>query len=231
MKTKKFWAILNLVAIVMGLSVAFSSCSKDKDEDPTLSVSTSSVSLSSNGGSTSFSITSNTNWSISGAQSWIYVTPTAGSGDQTISISAESNTSSSSRSCTLVISSKDAGSQVVVITQDAKSNGSTAANSVTVTNNSVYSLDRFRIVFLNSRLEKLADHDFGTFEPGNTVSYPIPTGTTEYYMATYISGTWFFSANYEIVYSTLTLSTAEIGGWSSNSSSPQKVSELQKVPE
>lgn len=90
---------------------------------------------------------------------------------------------------------------------------------VTITNNSTYTLSRFRVIFLNSRLEELTDKEYGTFEPGSTVEAVIPTSAEEFYMATNINSKWFFSPNYKISYNKLNLSTGEIGKWSSNSSS------------
>ena len=92
-------------------------------------------------------------------------------------------------------------------------------NKVTVKNNSTYSLYRFRVVFVNSRMEEIDDKDFGTREPGKSISCEIPTGATEYYMATYQNYTWFFSPNYEVSYKNISLTNSIINNWYSNSSS------------
>lgn len=88
---------------------------------------------------------------------------------------------------------------------------------VTVTNNSAYTLYRFRVVFVNSKLEELTDRDFGTLDPGSTITADIPTSAKDFYMATYLNSKWFFSPNYEVTYKNLSLSTAEIDNWSANS--------------
>ena len=87
---------------------------------------------------------------------------------------------------------------------------------ITVTNNGTYTLERFRIIFLNSSRESLTDKDCGTLAPHDQASAPIPTAANEYYMATYIFGNWFFSPYYSISYSNLSITDAEIGQWRSN---------------
>jgi hypothetical protein len=87
---------------------------------------------------------------------------------------------------------------------------------ITVYNGGTYTLSRFRIIFLNSSREKLSEKDCGTLAPNDKASAKIPTAAKEYYMATYLYNKWFFSPYYDISYSSLTLSDAEIGEWSSN---------------
>lgn len=94
----------------------------------------------------------------------------------------------------------------------------TTITDVTITNSSVITLQRFRVVFLNSRGETLTDKDYGTLAPNDYISAKIPTGATQYYMATYLSSTWFFSANYDISITSMRLTDAEVGEWRSNSS-------------
>lgn len=91
------------------------------------------------------------------------------------------------------------------------------AKKVTIKNNSTYTLERFRIIFLNARDETLVDKDFGTLAPGESISIEIPAAATEYYMATYLSNIWFFSPNYTITYTSLKLSTSEVNNWGRNS--------------
>lgn len=93
-----------------------------------------------------------------------------------------------------------------------------APSQVVIKNGSTYTLTRFRVVFMNSRMEELTDKDFGTLSPGETVTAVIPTSAKEFYMATYLSNTWYFSPNYEVTYKNLTLTNAEVGNWSANSS-------------
>lgn len=87
---------------------------------------------------------------------------------------------------------------------------------VVISNNGVTTLQRFRVVFLNAKREILTDKDFGTLAPGESITANIPTGATEYYMATYLYSKWFFSPNYEVSIISLKLSEAEIGQWTSN---------------
>ena len=90
------------------------------------------------------------------------------------------------------------------------------ATQVTVRNSGTYTLNRFRIVFLNSSREKLSEKDCGTLAPGDQASAKIPTAAKEYYMATYMYSEWYFSPYYDISYTNLTLSDSEIGEWRKN---------------
>ncbi|MBQ6965717.1 MAG: BACON domain-containing protein [Bacteroidaceae bacterium] len=207
-----------MAMLMLGAVLSLSSCGDDSDPDE-VSVSMPSVNFSENGGSQVVQITSNTGWTVSGAQSWLTVAPVSGSKNGSISLMASANTESSSRSCVLYVNAGSA-SAVITVTQSAVS----APTRVTITNGSVYTLERFRVVFLNSRFEKLTDRDFGTLSPGSSVTVDIPTGATEYYMATYSGSTWYFSPNYTVDYTTLNLTTDEIGNWSANSAPVRKLS-------
>lgn len=92
-------------------------------------------------------------------------------------------------------------------------------SKVKVKNDSSYSLYRFRVVFVNSRMEEIDDRDFGTLEPGKSISCEIPTGATEYYMASYQSNTWIFSPNYEVSYNNISLTNSILANWFYYSSS------------
>lgn len=106
-----------------------------------------------------------------------------------------------------------------VIKDDGGNNGgNNHVQQLTITNNSTYTLPRFTVVFLNSRMEILTTQDKGTLDPGYSVSVEIPTAAKEYYMATYLNGKYYFSANYDITYSSMRLTNAEVGLWSANSS-------------
>lgn len=94
--------------------------------------------------------------------------------------------------------------------------GPTTPTTITVRNNGTYTLNRFRIIFLNSSREKLSEKDCGTLAPNDQASAKIPTAAKEYYMATYLYNDWFFSPYYDISYANLILSDAEIGNWSKN---------------
>lgn len=200
------------MAVFVGLSLTLSSCGGDDDPDE-VSVSMPSVNFGENGGSESIMVMSNTKWTVSGNPGWLTVAPMQGSNNGAFTISANANSEKESRNCILYINAGSA-SAVVSVSQSGK----VPETRVTITNNSTYSLYRFRVVFVNSRFEELTDRDFGTFDPGTTITADIPTAATEFYMATYLNSKWFFSPNYDISYTRLNLSTAEIGNWSTNSS-------------
>lgn len=87
--------------------------------------------------------------------------------------------------------------------------------TLTVTNASTYTLPRFRVVFVNDDLETLSDIDYGTLYPNESVSnIIIPAGASKYYMATYLSGEWFFSPYYSTSIRKLKLDNSTVGQWS-----------------
>ena len=196
----------------VGLSLTLSSCGGDDDPDE-VSVSMPSVNFGDNGGSQSIMVTSNTKWTVSGNPGWLTVAPMQGTNNGAFTISANANSEKESRNCILYINAGSA-STVVSVSQSGK----VPETRVTITNNSTYTLYRFRVVFINSRFEELTDRDFGTLDPGTTITADIPTAATEFYMATYLNSKWFFSPNYDVTYTRLNLSTAEIGNWSTNAS-------------
>jgi hypothetical protein len=130
-----------------------------------------------------------------------------GTDNGTFTITASANTGEA-RNCTLYIMGGDAQTTVSV-NQNGKS-------AITVKNNSTYTLPRFTIHFVNDRFDELSTRDFGTLYPGGTATAEIATGATEYYMATNLYGTWYFSANYSIDYTNMSLTTSEIDNWRAN---------------
>ena len=92
----------------------------------------------------------------------------------------------------------------------------TTQGTLVIKNNSIYSLQRFAIRFINSRGETISDIDKGTFEPGSSQKCTIPIGATEYYMRTLLGGTYFFSPNYEVSIKKITLDNSTVGAWTSN---------------
>ncbi len=87
---------------------------------------------------------------------------------------------------------------------------------LTITNNSTYTLNRFRVIFVNEDLETMSDVDYGTLYPNETISdIVIPTGATKYYMATY-QDQWFFSPYYSVSIRKLKLDNSTVGQWSNN---------------
>lgn len=206
--TKKnyFWSLLTIFMVSL-LGVGFTSCTDDFVRPDVLS-----ADFSAEGGSRVIRISSNTSWSIGGAPSWLSISPMSGKKEGTITLYADENTSQNSRNCTLSISGGDDYSTISVTQAGRKQE-----TRVRITNNSVYSLSRFRVVFVNSQYEKLTDRDFGTLDPGDYITADIPTAATTYYMATYLNDRWFFSPDYDVTYTNLNLSTSEIGNWSTNS--------------
>ena len=213
MKKKNYlWSLLTTMMVGL-LSVGFTSCSKDDPDPDSVSISMSSVNFGESGGSQSIQVTSNTNWTVSGNPSWLAVSPMQGSNNGAFSLTATANTDKNNRNCVLYINAGSASAMVSV-----NQSGKVPETKVTITNSSTYTLYRFRVVFVNSRFEELTDRDFGTLDPGTTITADIPTSATEFYMATYLNSKWFFSPNYDITYTNLSLTTAEIGNWSANSS-------------
>ena len=86
---------------------------------------------------------------------------------------------------------------------------------ITVSNNSTYTLNRFRVVFVTEKGETLTDKEYGTLSPDDKITAEIPTGAAEYYMATYINR-WYFSPNYSISITNNKLTSAVVGEWMSN---------------
>lgn len=213
MKKKNFLWIMLTTMMVGLLSVGITSCSKDDPDPDSVSVSMPSVNFGENGGSQSIQVISNTKWTVSGNPGWLTVSPMQGSNNGVFSLTATANTDKNSRNCVLYINAGSASAMVSV-----NQSGKVPETKVTITNSSTYTLNRFRVVFMNSRLEELTDRDFGTLDPGTTITADIPTSASEFYMATYLNNKWFFSPNYDVAYTNLSLTTAEIGNWSANSS-------------
>ena len=213
MKKKEFlWSIQAIMMATM-LSVGVISCGGD-DEDDTVSVSMTSLSFGESGGSQSIQVMSNTSWTVSGAPDWLTIAPSQGSGTSAFLVNASANTDKNGRNCALVVSAGNATPITITVNQSGK----VPDTRVTIINNSTYTLERFRVVFLNSRLESLTDRDFGTLSPGTSVTADIPTSATQFYMATYLNSRWYFSPNYDIEFTYLNLTTAEVGNWSANAS-------------
>lgn len=213
MKKKEFlWSLLTTMMVGL-LSVGLSSCGGDDVDPDIVSVSMPSVNFGESGGSQSIQVTSNTKWTVSGNPGWLTVSPIQGSNNGAFSLTAAANTDKNSRNCVLYINAGSASATVTV-----NQSGKVPETKVTITNSSTYTLYRFRVVFMNSRLEELTDRDFGTLDPGTSITADIPTSATEFYMATYLNSRWYFSPNYDVTYTNLSLTTAEIGNWSANSS-------------
>lgn len=82
-------------------------------------------------------------------------------------------------------------------------------SSVTIVNHMSQTLNRFRVVFSNSKGEKLFDQEYGDFLPNKSISVTIPAGAVEYYVATY-SSKWYFSPDYQVSVTSLTLDDSSI---------------------
>ena len=85
------------------------------------------------------------------------------------------------------------------------------ATGITITNNSSYSYNRFTVVFLNDDKERLGDKDYGTVSPGESVTASIATGATQYYIRIYANGRYYYSPNYKV--STTSLSLTNDSYW------------------
>ena len=68
-------------------------------------------------------IEANSEWTITKADDWLTVTPMTGSNTQSVAVTAGKNPTRQERSAILTISSKDAPSRSVVVTQLASSSG------------------------------------------------------------------------------------------------------------
>lgn len=86
---------------------------------------------------------------------------------------------------------------------------------ITISNNSTYTLNRFRVVFVTEKGEKLTDKEYGTLSQDDKITAEIPAGAAEYYMATYIN-TWFFSPNYPISITNNKLTSDVVNEWMTN---------------
>lgn len=88
-------------------------------ESKSLKVSVESLSFSSNAGDQSFNVTSNVSWRVVCDADWVTLTEstTRGTGNGTVKVSVKENSSLESRTATVTISSTDAGSVKVSITQ------------------------------------------------------------------------------------------------------------------
>lgn len=201
------------MAMFVGLSLTLTACGSDDNEPDEVSVSMPSVNFGESGGSQSIQVMSNTKWTVSGNPGWLTVAPTQGSNNGAFSITANANTEKESRNCVLYINAGSASAMVSV-----NQSGKVPETKVTISNNSKYTLYRFRVVFVNSKFEELTDRDFGTLSPSTTITADIPTSAKEFYMATYLNNKWFFSPNYDVSYTNLSLSTAEIDNWRTSSS-------------
>lgn len=109
---------MTMLVLVLGTTLAFSSCHKDEEES-TLSLSSDELVFTALGGERSFTVTSNTTWSINGARSWCYVSVTQGKGTQSVSVETEKNTTKEDRTCRLTVSTSDGLSRTISITQEA----------------------------------------------------------------------------------------------------------------
>ena len=95
----------------------------------TLTVTPSNITINSNQGSTTFDISSNTNWNITENSDWITVNPTSGTNDATITVNYNENTSTLQRTATITISTTNAGTKTVTISQTGASEYLTVSTS------------------------------------------------------------------------------------------------------
>lgn len=99
-----------------------------------------------------------------------------------------------------------------------------------VINGSTYTLERFTVIFWNDDKETITNKEYGTFSQGETKNIDIPAGATQYYMGTYMYGSWFVSPTYKLAgYQTLSLTSDMVNSWTtiSTSSAPAHITDLQ----
>ncbi|WP_304199615.1 cellulase family glycosylhydrolase [Flavobacterium alvei] len=116
-----------ICAILTVAFLGFFACSSDSGSTPvvtpvakTLTVNVSSVEFLTSGNSSGISITTNVDaWTISSSDtSWIQISKTSGtSGTTSVSITATANTTTTARSATITVSSSQAPSVLIAITQ------------------------------------------------------------------------------------------------------------------
>ena len=90
--------------------------------------------------------------------------------------------------------------------------------------------ERFTVIFWNDDKETITNKEYGTFSQGETKNIDIPAGATQYYMGTYMYGSWFVSPTYKLAgYQTLSLTSDMVNSWTtiSTSSAPAHITDLQ----
>ena len=99
---------------------------------------------------------------------------------------------------------------------DNNNNDGPDYSTISITNGSGYDLPCFTVRFLNTNREELTSRDYGTLYDGDNIKATIPTAASQFYMATKLNGTWYFSAYYPIYSSAWKLTRAEVGNWTPN---------------
>lgn len=206
---KKKNLIWSLLAIVMAatMSVGLSSCDTTDHHDE-VTVYPPSVSFPSNGGQQAITVKSNTKWTVTGMMTGVTVMPTKGEGDGTIMLIATENTEKSPRTGYFTVNAGDA-SAMIMVTQSQQD----IPSGVTIVNNSTKTFKRFTVIFRNSKEEMLSQQEFGDLLPNNSINVSIPTGASTYYVAIYDGG-WYFSADYDVSVTTLSLTNTMV--WYTN---------------
>lgn len=134
---KKHLSFLWLIVLLIGTTVAVSSCKKDEPETPEASVSSSIVvngtastrlvfaGLFGSKNGVDFkqtvAVTSNVSWNISGTPTWLSVSPSNGSGNIELSIyPKEENNTASQRSATLTVSGDGVSATIEIVQEPGK---------------------------------------------------------------------------------------------------------------
>lgn len=87
---------------------------------------------------------------------------------------------------------------------------------VYITNGSSYTLNDFVVYFTNSKGELITRENKGTLKAGGHTDADIPQGAEYYYMATTLMGSRFFSPDYKVSLTSITLTDATVGEWRTN---------------
>lgn len=91
---------------------------------------------------------------------------------------------------------------------------SAVVGTLSVVNNSRYTLEQFQVNFMNDDLEVITTEPKGTLKPGGSVEVEIPIGATKYYMGTVMAGSRYWSANYLVSVRRQVLTDDIVGLWS-----------------
>ncbi|MBR1838796.1 MAG: hypothetical protein IJ786_04485 [Bacteroidaceae bacterium] len=86
-------------------------------------------------------------------------------------------------------------------------------STLVIRNSSSYSLQNFTVVFVNSHDEIVKTFPKGTFNPSETLTFPIPEGATEWWMGGNFDGGTHVSPNYEVSIKSLNIDNGLLRAW------------------
>jgi uncharacterized protein (TIGR02145 family) len=110
---------IQLIMLLVGISIIFSSCIKEKETIPlTLSTNpSSSKDVGAEVGSFNIAITSTTTWTAGTSADWLDASPTSGSNNGTVAINFEKNPNATSRSATITLVGTGVENIVITVNQ------------------------------------------------------------------------------------------------------------------